>query len=180
MLPICGTLITHVATGCFPCCPVRCSAFCLSSPFHGIIFLVNSCSSPDLYKTIQPSIEFLAPDRHLHSVERVLHDVVCVQFIYLLHHRVYVRLLGLCEEEEFDTGLRLETLNTEVRAFQDFDTSCADRECLEVGSRGGRRRRADRWDWRELRCYGMHSRCWSVEYSDSGKLHITHETIQQA
>jgi hypothetical protein len=26
----------------------------------------------------------------------------------------------------------------------------------------------------------MHSRCWSVGYSDLGKLHITHETIQQA
>ena len=97
-------------------------------------------STPHLHKPIQPSVKLLTPYWHLHGIERVLHDIVGVQFVYLLHHAVDVRLLWLGEEEEFGTGERLEALHAEVRRFEDFDARCAGGEgrgrengCCAVG-----------------------------------------------
>lgn len=117
MLPNCYTITIRVTAEGFSCCPVRWFAFLVFFPVHGIILQVAPSSPPDLDETIQPSIELLAPDWHLDGVERVLHDVVCIQFVYLLHHRIHIRLLGLSEEQELDAGLRLETLYAEVRAL---------------------------------------------------------------
>lgn len=76
----------------------------------------NTASSTpsDFDKAIQPPIELLAPNRHLNGIERILHDVIRIQFIYPLHHSIDIRLLGLSEEQELDTGLCLETLDAEV------------------------------------------------------------------
>jgi len=73
--------------------------------------------TPHLYKSIQSTVEFLAPYWHLHSIERVLHDIVGVQLIDPPHHRVDIWLVGLRKEQELDTGLRLEALHAEVLGF---------------------------------------------------------------
>jgi hypothetical protein len=135
------------------------SAFFLLIQVRGIIFPTRRPSPPDLDEAIQAPIKLLAPNRHLDGIERVLHDVVGIQLIYLLHHCVHIGLLRLSEEQELDTGLCLETLDAEVGAFEDFNTGRVDREGLEVECGSRRRRRAGGWDWRELRCYGVHSKC---------------------
>lgn len=76
---------------------------------------------PHLHEAIKTSIEFLTPNRHLDGIEGVLHNIVRIQLVYLPHRGINVGLCRFCEEEEFDAGLCLETLDTEVARFEDFN-----------------------------------------------------------
>jgi hypothetical protein len=97
---------------------------------------IVSSSPPNFYKSIEPPIKFVTPDRHLDGVEWVLHYIVGIQLVYLLYHGIDVWLLRLSEEEELYTGLRLEALNAEVRALEYFDARSAHWEGLQVWSGG--------------------------------------------
>jgi len=81
---------------------------------------VSSTPHPDI--TIQPTVELLAPDRHLHRVERILHNKVCIKFIYSLDDNIDIRLHRFCEEQEFCACERLETRQPEVGGLEDFET----------------------------------------------------------
>ena len=93
---------------------------------HCPYVLITCISSPpNLDEPIQPPIKLLAPDRHLHSIERVLHNEVGIQFIHLLYHSIHVGLLRLRHQQELGPRLCLEALQAEVTLLHDFDASRA-------------------------------------------------------
>lgn len=95
-------------------------------------------------------IERLAPHRHLQLVERILHDVVRVQFVDAAHRRIHVRLLRLREEQELRAGDRLEAGEAEERRFEDFDAR-------EGGARDGGVGGAEEGRGREGAGYRVHA-----------------------
>lgn len=70
----------------------------------------------------QRSIKLLHTDRHFHAVKRILHDEVSVDFIASPHDQIRVRLLGTREEQELHASWALKAGQSEVTAFQAFDT----------------------------------------------------------
>lgn len=91
-------------------------------------------SPPNLDKPIQPPVKLLTPNGHLDRIKRILHDEIRIQLIYLLHHRIHIRLLGFRKQQEFDARLRLEALDAEVRGLEDFDARGAHGEGWDAGA----------------------------------------------
>ena len=82
-------------------------------------------SSSHLDEAVQATVELVAPNGHLDSVERVLHDVVGVQLVDFLHHDVDIGLLRLSEEKKLGARLCLEALNAEMAGLEDLDAGGA-------------------------------------------------------
>ena len=80
-------------------------------------------STSHFHKSVQPTIELLTADGHLYRIERVLHNKVGVQLVYLPYHRINVRLLGLRKQQKFRPGQGLETLYAEVTRLEDFNAA---------------------------------------------------------
>ena len=80
--------------------------------------LLSPC--PDI--GTNPPLKRLAPHRHFQLVKRVLHHIVCVQFIDLPHYNIHIRLLRFRKEKEFGARDGLETRHAEKSAFEDFET----------------------------------------------------------
>lgn len=67
------------------------------------------------------TIERLTPHRHLQLVERVLHDVVRVQLVYLAHDDVDVGHQRVREQQELGPRHRLEAGHAELVRLEDLD-----------------------------------------------------------
>nr|POF26283.1 hypothetical protein CFP56_22432 [Quercus suber] len=69
----------------------------------------------------QRSLKLLHPHRHLHAIERVLHDIVPIQLIAPPHHHIRIWLFGAREEQELDPRWRLETRQAEMAGLDALD-----------------------------------------------------------
>ena len=65
----------------------------------------------------------LAPHRHFHLIEGVFCHVISVQLVNLSHDQIYVRLVGLSEEQELGPGESLEAGESEDGCFEHFKPS---------------------------------------------------------
>ena len=66
-------------------------------------------------------IEPLTPNRHLHLIEGILHDIVGVQLIDAAHDDLHIWLLGFREEEELGPREGLETGQAEEGRFENLE-----------------------------------------------------------
>lgn len=66
-------------------------------PWNEVLHPIRS-SSP--YPSAQPPIKLLTSHRHLQSIERILHNVVRVEFVHLSHNGIAIRLMRFREEQE--------------------------------------------------------------------------------
>ncbi len=63
-------------------------------------------------------LKSLTSDRHLQLIERILHDIITVQFINSLHNNINIRLLRLREQQKLRPRKRLKASEPKRRAFK--------------------------------------------------------------
>ena len=83
------------------------------------------------------SIKRLTPNRHFQLIERILRHVIRVQFVHLPSDNIDIWLMWFREQEELRAGKCLETSQTEVGGFEDFNA----RSLVGWDAEGGRRER---------------------------------------
>ena len=74
--------------------------------------------------TEQVSLKSLTPNGHLHLIERIFRNVICVKLICLPHNIVHIRLLRFCKQQKLGSADCLEACHSKERRFKHLQ-SCS-------------------------------------------------------
>lgn len=74
--------------------------------------------------TKQMPLKCLTPDGHLHLIERIFRNIICIKLINLSHDIVHIRLLRLREQQKLSSADRLKACHSKESRFKHLQ-SCS-------------------------------------------------------